>query len=268
MIETIDFEVLLQLDTDKYADWALSKKAMTRDEKKKIAEQLMESKEKTFENYRYAFNEVFYKTKHWKEPTAHEKDNFPIWRKNTFERHVDFFNHTCQGNPLPIELIVDNENKRIVQSLDKFYSGPLLNLYNSWLPYSFYELAGLLGTIDFLKYLNKARVDPPTENPIELIKSELRNLFQEYENKLSDSVTKWRENKDKTSCAAFCIYLFENNYFNPNELKTAKEFAFSKYGHKFDVMINKLQLTENKVQRKGEVTKIKRLILNKRYGTV
>lgn len=154
MLETIDFEVLLQLDTDKYAEWALSHKEITREEKKKSVIYSIGLREKTFTNYRKAINEIFFKTKYWKAPTYQEKANFPLWRKGAFDRRLIYFNFICEGNSLPLEITLNEENKEIIQSLHRFHNKSLINLYNRWLPEDFYELAELLGVIDYLKFIN------------------------------------------------------------------------------------------------------------------
>lgn len=248
MIETIDFEILLQLDTEKYAEWALSKKATTRSEKKELVKRLMEAKEKTFKNYRNAVNEVFYKTKYWKQPTPHEKDSFPVWRKMAFERHCNFFRHTCEGNALPKELIVENENKDVIQSLEKFHNKSLLNLYNGWLPDNFYELAELLGTIDFLKHINS-----PATTQVEKINGLQKNknkeswtleksLSEEGKTLLPKLLTEFKNSKPKQMAyvwtAMIDLGLVVENNTNHTELHRELKSNFGNIGHRKNLSEN------------------------------
>lgn len=162
---------LSELDIDNYVNWVLTHKSFTREKKKEMVLSLIGLREKTIKNYKSAINEVFYKTKYWKEPTPQELENFPLWREHAYKRELDFLNFKTTGSALPLKEIKRQELVRVEEKLNQLFPELLRDLYNKWLPKDFYSLADMVGIIDYLKYLSNTNESGENVSPEESIKA-------------------------------------------------------------------------------------------------
>jgi len=111
-------EDLLQFDVDKYVNWLLTTSPAD-----------------------------------WQGLTKEERENFPYWRQMAYKEQIDFRNSMYVGSPLPLKLIQERETERIGNRLNKFYAFELEKLANGWVTDNYYEMACLVGLIDYLKHL-------------------------------------------------------------------------------------------------------------------
>ena len=153
MIKEISLELILNLNCERYCEWLLNGKTISRREKKKIALNLMGLREKTISNYRLAINEIFINTRYWKEPTAKEKEFFPIWVEMVLEDEIKRFNSLIDGSPLPLSEIRDQEVSRIISKVNKLYIDVFECLIGRIKTEKYYELSNLIGLIAYLKWL-------------------------------------------------------------------------------------------------------------------
>ena len=196
MYQEIDSNLLPDLDIEKYANWVLSHKSVTRNEKKKIALSLLGNKERTFSNYRFVVGEVFYKTTYWKEPTAQDIDNFPLWKKDSYDRELHFYHFKIDGNPLPHKMIAEDVIGLIIEKLNKLHPQVLLDIFNTWLTEDYFGLAQVLGMVNAIKEIknevtsaqNTLTKSPTDQQPIKQSKSNSKKNYSDY------------------TVAAFCYY--------------------------------------------------------------
>ena len=145
---------LVSLDIEKYVNWLLSKKSVTKEEKKKWALSLMQGREKTISNYRIVITEIYYKTKYWREPTPHVLTNFSYWRKNSFDTEKSFYDFKFEGNPLPYEEIIRQIGVKVTTTINNLYIDLIDKVLKTQVVEDYYRLAALVGIIDFLKLLH------------------------------------------------------------------------------------------------------------------
>jgi hypothetical protein len=124
----------------------------------------------------------------------------------------------------------------------------------------------LLNELENFVIKNDNKLNQLTGNPIELLSTP--SLFETYEKNIPTLITNWMDKKDKTGCAIFCNYLYENNCFLENSLTTAKNFAFNKWGINIHTMLYKIRQTKNAENLLKKTTEMKRLILDKPFGII
>jgi hypothetical protein len=124
----------------------------------------------------------------------------------------------------------------------------------------------LLNELENFVVKNDNKLNQLTGNPIELLSTP--SLFETYEKNIPTLITNWMDKKDKTGCAIFCNYLYENNCFLENSLTTAKNFAFNKWGINIHTMLYKIRQTKNAENLLKKTTEMKRLILDKPFGII
>ena len=206
MIEEVNFDQLLSFNLDEYVEWVLTHKESTRADKMHNAKNLATNGQWQ-SDYRKALDEVFFKTGYWKAPSLDEKLNFKYWREKSFDFEFQFFYSSKEANIWPLSDIIERENKRVINSLQDRYSASLLKLYNKWLFDDYYEMAYLIGKIDFLKHINADRINKPKSENIAIdIVQRLEKKIDEI--KLSFAPKKVIINKRSTITApiiaAFC----------------------------------------------------------------
>ncbi len=94
--------------------------------------------------------------KYWTAPTVEEKENFHIWRKDSFEGEKKYSPVENPLSPLSDEAKKQKELQRIGGRIEKLYYAELSDLLNGSLTEQYYKMACLLGLIDYLKYLNNS----------------------------------------------------------------------------------------------------------------
>lgn len=115
---------------------------------------------------------------------------------------------------------------------------------------------------------NKKEEIPKVES-LSFIVPNKQEVFLKYESKIEDLTDKWRSNNDKTTCAVFCIFLYSNGFFKDNKkVEDIKAFAENRYGFDFGAAIKRMREDKNKDDLKSRTEKLKRDLLNIKYGKV
>lgn len=98
-----------------------------------------------------------------------DKENFPYWVELSLKQEKSFF-EIYDTSPLPIEIIQGEETERIAKQIDKLYWEVFDCLVTNYLTKQYYELATLIGKIDYLKWLN-AKEKPLIQNfsPMDIV---------------------------------------------------------------------------------------------------
>lgn len=127
-VANISFDLAVQLDVDKYVNFLLSQ-ATDKDKSDRDC------------------------VDHWHPPTKNEIDCFPGCRKLSLDLNKSFY-ETYAGCPLPINLIIEKECNRIsakgiFRDVDLFPA-----LLNGRLTDKYFEMAEMVGCIDYLIWLN------------------------------------------------------------------------------------------------------------------
>ena len=158
----IDFDLVLAMDLEKYTAWLFSQVPKTRVEKKKKVEHCMYYEEKTISNYRRWIDEIFYKNKYWKAPTAHEIDSFPLWRKMEFDRLQKWYKEKQGQGIAGFDFLKIKELKNIIDSINNSHQWHIYNdIINANFVDDYYFLASNCGMIDHAKAVYKEDKEIP-----------------------------------------------------------------------------------------------------------
>src|SRR6185437_1030182 len=133
----IHIEVLLRADIEKYVGWLLGHKSTTTFRAANIKEPGLESFPDT--------------------PMI----NFEHWRRESLKEETDFLNWKYKNSILPKDALRDLEIERICNKVNVEYSLEIECLIESLLTDRFYEMANLIGKLDYLKSLS-------FENPLDV----------------------------------------------------------------------------------------------------
>lgn len=118
------------------------------------------------------------------------------------------------------------------------------------------------------EYLNKGNTQVKTFNPLSLIQEHCYNLIAEHESKLETEIEQWKQDKDKTGCAAYCVYLKEKKYFKPNTFVAVAKYAKSKWNIDVSNVINDRNKATEKERFTKRLNEIERKLIGKMYGKV
>jgi hypothetical protein len=108
------------------------------------------------------------------------------------------------------------------------------------LRFIYYVLSTLMDCINKCKVEEKTNnkkgnVKPPIEtvDPMSLIRPFWRNQVIDFETTLKDKILKWKDHGGLVECAAFCDYLYRENFFlvgsKKLRVKVCSQFALNKY---------------------------------------
>jgi hypothetical protein len=167
---TVDFnlDLVLKSDFDKYVDKILNRKARSDEEKQVDFNNMLEffldqGKDKETAE-KLAHEEVYIKTTYWRPPSEKEpayrelegnpKEHFPLWRKSALSEEIQFKERTYSNSVLPPEKIIELETERVCEKINNSYYALLLDIMVGRLTEEYYEVAKLIGKIDYLKSLN------------------------------------------------------------------------------------------------------------------
>ncbi|MBC7628531.1 hypothetical protein [Ferruginibacter sp.] len=126
-------------------------------------------------------------------------------------------------------------------------------------------IAKLLSLKKAIKFKKSER---PEVESLAFITANKQRVFSDYEKTLQANVNQWILGKDKYTCAVFCIFLSDSDFFKDNKLDNLKSFAESRYGHNFDAAIKKMRENRSKSELSKRVTKLKRIVFKTPYGKV
>lgn len=164
----IDIEVVIQMDLDKYVNWLLTNQGVSEDEKKASFDALrtflMERDEDDSAAHRIAHEDVYIKTKYWIPPSDEVRGNFPLWREHSLKDEQNYFSSRYEHSPLPQSAILEKEKTRIGTRINNLYTIELQKLTEGWVTEKYYEMASLIGMIDYLKKICVPEIDLGNQN--------------------------------------------------------------------------------------------------------
>ncbi len=144
--------IIKVIDLQQYLEWLFAQQPVSDEEKEGYVTMFTRNgiidKEK-------AAKYVLEDTTYWKPPTTQEKENFPIWRQDEFERLKKFFTNSTQGSPFPLPILA---KRGFVEAVDlmfenQFKSRVWVSIARRQCTDDYYTLGLVCGKIDYLKYL-------------------------------------------------------------------------------------------------------------------
>lgn len=154
-MRTIYTEDIVRYDLDGYQNWLLTKKQVTEREKNVQYKSTVKDHHLDPERAKQLHDQIFIHNQYWRQATKDEAEFFPIWRADSYKREKARFTDKKQGNIHPLEEIVQGEINRIIGMLFGADQPLLEAIILEEVTDQYYDLALMMGKIDYLRDIFK-----------------------------------------------------------------------------------------------------------------